>query len=131
MRLALDENRGVAIYIKNRIKFSIVKSDIYRNNVWSLIINVKCKMMNGDFAIVYHSPCSLIVKYDEFLDYFEQWCENAMNYNKKTVICGDFNIDLRKSSTHSERVKKNYTKHGNEATSDKTNENNKTVKDAN
>lgn len=74
--------------------------------MWSLIINVNSKTINGDFAVVYHSPCSLIVKYDEFLDYFENWCENTMNYNKKTVICGDFNIDLRKSSTHSERVKK-------------------------
>lgn len=97
---------GVAMYIKSGIKYSIVKSEIYRKNVWSMIINVKCKVINGDFAIMYHSPCTKEVKYDEFVDYFERWCDTSIKHNNNNLICGDFNIDLLKSTSHSERVKK-------------------------
>lgn len=119
---------GVAIYLKNRIKVEIVKSEIYRKNVWSLIVNINCKTMSGDFAIVYHSPSSLVVKYDEFLDYFENWCENDIDHSNKNLICGDFNIDLLKTTSHSERVIKINPKFGHEPNSDTTDENHQQIK---
>lgn len=97
---------GVAIYIKNRVKFSIVNSDIYRKNVWTLTLNVNCKQLNGNFAILYHSPSQIVVKYEEFLDYFESWCENKIDHSHKNIICGDFNIDLLKTTGNGERIKR-------------------------
>lgn len=97
---------GVAMFIKNRIKFSVLNSDIYRKNVWTLTLNINCKQFNGNFTILYHSPNQQIVNNSEFLNYFENWCENKIDQSQKNIICGDFNIDMLKSDGDKNRMTK-------------------------
>lgn len=91
---------GVAIYVKNKVKFSIVNCEKFLNFIWTLSIDVIAENVSAVFTVIYHAPQDNKL----FLDHFEQWCEYNINFERKNIICGDFNIDLRKSSTYSDRV---------------------------
>lgn len=82
---------GVAIYIKNRIRFSIINKESYIKNVWTLAIKINQKKMNGVLAVVYHSPSTSDVI---FMDYFNDWCEQNLSSDCINVITGDFNVNL-------------------------------------
>lgn len=58
------------------------------------------------YGVIYHSPSSNDLV---FLDSFENWMEETIIgdwIDKNSTICGDFNIDLNRMSSLSEREKK-------------------------
>lgn len=74
---------GVAMYIKNRIKFSIVFNESYLKNVWTLAIRVNKKNMKGVIAVLYHSPSSSDLI---FIEYFNKWCEEKLQLQDVNVV---------------------------------------------
>ena len=80
---------GVAIYVKESIKFRIRLNEITENN-WFLGISVEKGMQTGNYGVVYHSPSSSDRR---FLEILENWWERFIDSSKLNVIAGDFNIN--------------------------------------
>ena len=55
-----------------------------------------------EIFVIYRSPSS---SKQEFLDFFENWLDVTRFLNKGTIISGDFNIDLLKTTPESKRLK--------------------------
>lgn len=87
---------GVAIYVQEELSMNIISSQSYNNCIWILSIEIYCKqkLNSGIFSVVYRSPNSSI---QFFITTFEQFCELHLDMSKIHIICGDFNIDLKKS----------------------------------
>lgn len=94
---------GVAIYIKNRINFSIVSNMNYLNNIWILALKIINRNINGVFVVIYHSPSSSDAI---FVNYFHDWCTDNLNPENINIITGDFNINLLVKNTYSDQILK-------------------------
>lgn len=94
---------GVIIYVKNFINFSIISTvaDVMNHNYF-LAIKTYYEQQMKIYGVIYHSPSSNDLV---FLDSFENWMEEMVIGEKNITICGDFNIDLKKVNSISERVK--------------------------
>lgn len=93
---------GVAVYIRNKIKCSVLNSVSIKNNVWILSIDVKFEAKPLICTVLYHSPSA---SDSYFLKEFENWIKDNINYDKCNVLAGDFNINIMKKSTYGERLK--------------------------
>lgn len=91
---------GVLIYIRKRIQYEIITS-LFTEGNWFLSIRVLKGFRTGNYGVVYHSPSS---SDSSFLNLFEEWYENHFSPEKLTIIVGDFNIDLSKTTTYSNRM---------------------------
>lgn len=79
---------GVVAYVKNSVKIESLKE--YKTNyIWWLTLKIKLKQ-SIYVTILYRSPSG---KKQEFLNFFEEWCDEEFEDNNKHLICGDFNID--------------------------------------
>lgn len=58
-------------------------------------------MFEGNWIVVYHSPSQSDA---EFIRYFQEWCENNLNYEETNIITGDFNLDLLSGSFYSDKI---------------------------
>jgi hypothetical protein len=92
---------GVIIYIMKRISFKIISCIGQTDHNYLLCINIIRGFKTGYYSVVYHSPSS---SHRDFLDYMNMWCENNLNVSKLNIIIGDFNIDISKKETYSERL---------------------------
>lgn len=93
---------GVAMYVKKNIRYHVSHQRNYENSVWSLTVKFDNKHLKGTYIILYRSPNLITDK--QFLDYFELLSEEVVDHSQRIYICGDFNIDLLKRFTYSERV---------------------------
>lgn len=87
---------GVAIYVQEELSMNIISSQSYNNCTWILSIEIYCKqkLNSGIFSVLYRSPNSSI---QYFTTIFEEFCEQFLDMSKINIICGDFNIDLKKN----------------------------------
>lgn len=92
---------GVLMYIKTNIKAEIVLNKVYEKNLWCLSIHCKCREINGIYTAIYHSPNSSDA---EFVQYFTDMLENNFESNKLNVFIGDFNINMNKRYTYSDKL---------------------------
>lgn len=94
---------GVVIFVKKHIKYSVVFNKNFVNNVWILSIKVKNAVKPGIYSVLYHSPSESA---KEFLDIFENWLDLNLKCTTLNVIVGDFNINLLRNDTYSNRLEK-------------------------
>jgi hypothetical protein len=65
-----------------------------------LALSVKNGHKNNIFGVLYKSPQE---NNEDFVNYFEEFCDKLMIENKIVYICGDFNVNyLSDSNTKSE-----------------------------
>lgn len=93
---------GVAIYIKDCVKFSVISSECYDKNVWMLAIQVSSVIKSGLYIVLYHSPNA---SHKLFIEYLNTWIEKNVNFCEFVMLVGDFNIDLLKNTTYSRKMK--------------------------
>lgn len=100
---------GVLIYIKSNIKSEVVLNKTYGKNVWCLSVHVKCCTLNGIYTAIYHSPNS---SHADFMNYFEDIIEQCYDHTKLNVFVGDFNIDMSRNFTYSDKLNQIIRLHG-------------------
>ena len=105
---ALSHSRhtgGVSIYIRDDIAFEIV-CNISDSPRWWLC-GVKIKTDRGHYRIftVYRSPSHSV---KDFLKFFAEWLEENDDPRSKTLIVGDFNVNLNSKSEASRKMKDVY-----------------------
>lgn len=93
---------GVLIYIRKRINYEIISNTFTEGN-WFLLIRILKGFRRGNFAVIYHSPSASDAT---FLKAFETWYELNFEADKLNIIVGDFNIDVSKCSTYSDKLMK-------------------------
>lgn len=94
---------GVAIYIKKCVHFKII-SNFMRDRVWFLAIQIiKGFHVSGIYGVLYKSD---EISNSVFLNNLDEWCENIIDLNKINVICGDFNINIKKDSFYANKLLK-------------------------
>lgn len=93
---------GVAIYLKDCIKYSVISSECYDKNVWLLAIKISSVLKSGLYIVLYHSPNA---SHKLFLEYLNTWFEKNVDFCESVMLAGDFNIDLLKNTTYSRKMK--------------------------
>lgn len=93
---------GVIIYVKNRISY-VVTSNFSEAGNWFLSIKIIKGFRNGNYGVIYHSPSSSNAV---FLSSFESWYESTFSTSNFNIVFGDFNIDLAKQTTYSDKLVK-------------------------
>lgn len=89
------------MYIKRGVNYEIISNKCVVKNMWILAIKIKNPRMKGTYAVIYHSPST---NDGEFIDMFESWCDENINFKEPITICGDFNINLMTKSCYSDRI---------------------------
>jgi exonuclease III len=100
---------GVLMYIRSNIKSEVIFNKSYGKNLWCLSVHVKCCALDGIYTTVYHSPNS---SHAELMNYFENVIENCYDAAKLNIFVGDFNIDMSRNSTYSDKLKQIIQFHG-------------------
>ena len=93
---------GVGFYIKNDLSYTICSDlTISRKDfeaMWIEIANLRGS--NVICGVIYRHPHGDL---DSFVEYLNVGLERMNQHNKICIIMGDFNIDLLKSDTHSDK----------------------------
>lgn len=100
---------GVIFYIRSNIKAEIIFNRSYSKNLWCLSIYVKNRELHGIYTAIYHSPNS---SHADFMTYFEDVLEHIYDSSKLNVLVGDFNIDMSKIYTYSDKLNQIIRFHG-------------------
>lgn len=91
---------GVVVYISNSLSFEDVKSDA-NDFIWWNSFHLICSMNRKIKIVAMYMSAS--ERKTEILNYFEHWCEESCEAGE-IIITGDFNIDLSRKTTYSERL---------------------------
>ncbi|XP_036144770.1 uncharacterized protein LOC118646290 [Monomorium pharaonis] len=97
------ENRntgGVALYVRDDIKYEIVVLKKLERIVWCVAIKVKEKLFKGVLMVIYHSPSA---SHGEFIGFLEKIIEE-LTIKEKCIILGDFNIDCMTDSYYTNKL---------------------------
>jgi exonuclease III len=93
---------GTSIYIREDIKYEPIVSVCDDMNWWLCGVKIKTDKGLIQIVAVYRSPsCSI----KTFLDFFEKWLDENDNECNKTIIVGDFNINLLSKGAACRRTK--------------------------
>lgn len=101
----LTSNRrtgGILVYVKNGYNYKILRSDKIEPYLWTL--SIELNILNNKYCVTsfYHPP----QRNDSlFLEYFENYLEEIMEYDGNIYIGGDFNYDLLKDTYYSKKIK--------------------------
>ena len=90
---------GVLIYVNKDIPFKKLENYSVSMNELFEIVSIELQLQgckNVIVSCVYRTPGSNM---EQFTEYIEQYMK-SINSNKTVYMCGDFNIDLLKHSTH-------------------------------
>jgi exonuclease III len=100
---------GTSILIRDDFEFENI-CDINNSLEW-WISGIQLKTDNGIFKIfsLYRSPSYEIKK---FLDFFDEWLPTILDNKTKTILVGDFNINLLLDKKEVKRCKEIYTLNG-------------------
>lgn len=93
---------GCCIYIKEQFKSELKGKYVLEKNAWIISLKVYCNNKSCVIHVLYHSPSA---KRKDFLEFFNDWCENQIEVSENNIICGDFNIDLLSDSHYSTKLK--------------------------
>jgi hypothetical protein len=100
---------GLVIFILDFIEFNVVRNEVYEDT-WILSIEVKSdKMKSGIYTVIYRSPSG---SKRTFLEYCETFFENIADGAANHIVTGDFNIDMSKTTSESNRLRRMITKNG-------------------
>lgn len=92
---------GVTVYIKSDINYKVLLNKCYFKNLWCIVFEIKKCDLKGIYTLLYHSPST---SDKHFLELFEHLCTKFVDPLKMCVTVGDFNIDVSKATTYSERL---------------------------
>lgn len=92
---------GTLIYLKKSLKYVVIDSHNFDNNTWCLSIDVKSIFVKGIYTVIYHSPNT---SHSVFMDILVQICHRCINLLKTCLIVGDFNIDMSKNNTYTDKL---------------------------
>lgn len=93
---------GCCVYIRLDYQAEMVNSATMPENVWILSTRVSQTNTNCVVTVLYHSPSA---SETDFLNYFEDWCEEHLSVTDNNIICGDFNIDFLRRNNYVNRLK--------------------------
>jgi Reverse transcriptase (RNA-dependent DNA polymerase) len=85
---------GVAMYIDESVDFNVV-CKLVKSKTWILSVKINNHLMTGLYAVVYKSPSE---KINDFLNTFDEFCDEHINDENDNVITGDFNINVARKS---------------------------------
>lgn len=92
---------GCIIYIKEEVKFKTVLSNVLYMNTWITGIEVMISKQKIYIFTVYHSPNSSDLEFLERLEeILSEWAVNKGHI----LLVGDFNINMARKSTYSNRL---------------------------
>lgn len=100
---------GTLIYIHTSVKYAVIVNKNYANNTWCLSIDVKTKCIKGVYTVIYHSPSTSDAV---FLDILDQICNQCINLSASCIVVGDFNIDMSKHNTYTDKLQRLIEKNG-------------------
>lgn len=72
---------GVAVYVRNKIKYSVLDSISIADSIWMLSIDVKFETKPLICTVLYHSPSASDAY---FLKKFDNWLKDNINYENVT-----------------------------------------------
>jgi exonuclease III len=90
---------GCAIYVKSSISYKLVAQKSFIDHNYFLSIEIMHEHFNSIYTVIYHSPNS---NHQNFLQAYEQYCDELLSLAKPIIIVGDFNINVAKKSTESD-----------------------------
>lgn len=93
---------GVLLYVRNNYECSLIKSYVLEKNYWCTLIKINFISSIWCVGCLYHSPSSSDA---QFLDNFEDICENIVSNSNKFVLVGDFNLDFLTNSFYVNKIK--------------------------
>ncbi|XP_076298596.1 uncharacterized protein LOC143217836 [Lasioglossum baleicum] len=91
---------GVALYVRDDIKYEIVVSKKLERVVWCAAIEVKGKLFKGVLMVIYHSPSA---SHGEFIGFLEERVEEV-TIKEECILLGDFNIDCMTDSYYTNKL---------------------------
>jgi len=91
---------GVAMYIRNDIRFETILTREIEPNRWTTVIEVKEKWYKGVIMVAYHSPSASDA---DFLGFLVDTVEDLI-IKRECVVVGDFNIDLMVNSFYAKKL---------------------------
>lgn len=100
---------GVLIYVKKEYRYKVNLRQNMELYLW--ILSIEINIMNEKYLIcaIYHPPQ---VNDNLFLEFFENYLENVINFTGTLLIVGDFNFDFKKDTFYSNKMKSMVYKYG-------------------
>lgn len=91
---------GLLIYVQKNICCHEISSK-FVNKSWFLAIKVTEGFQKGVYGVVYKSPQDNV---SQFMNEFENWCEEIVDLNDFCLIVGDFNINVALNDNNSKKL---------------------------
>ncbi|KAK9731588.1 hypothetical protein QE152_g13526 [Popillia japonica] len=110
-RCDTENNRtgGVLMFVKKEYKPKLYYKKHIPNTVWILAIQVQIGKIKYLLTTLYRSPSC---NDNEFLNTFEEFLENIIDFNGTQIICGDFNYDLMKEEFYTKKCNEIILQYG-------------------
>ena len=97
-RRTIGKGGGVAVFLKEEISYSLID---YETDQECLILSIKEKnKVEGYIRVIYRPPSANL---DKFFNFFESMLHFLRTKNSKTLIFGDFNINILEQSSMKKR----------------------------
>lgn len=100
---------GCCMYVCDDAQVELVEQSQYNKSTWIITIKIKINELDIMMSAVYRSPSTSKI---DFLNYFGEWLEKSIDYHMNHIICGDFNINLLKNDTYTNRLNNIISFHG-------------------
>lgn len=100
---------GAIIYLKTSIKYAVLLCKSFENNTWCVSVDVSSKFVKGIYTVLYHSPNTSDTT---FLKSLDEICNTCINLSKSCVVVGDFNIDMCKENSNTNKLEQVINTHG-------------------
>lgn len=101
---------GVAIYARVGVNITEIYTEVFgQKNAWFISAKITGCLKKGVYGVLYHSPNSSDC---DFLQFFDNLCENVLKDSDLNIIGGDFNINMNKNYTYSKQLKDIITING-------------------
>ncbi|KAK9710034.1 hypothetical protein QE152_g26281 [Popillia japonica] len=110
-RCDTENNRtgGVLMFVKKEYKPKLYYKKHIPNTVWILAIQVQIGKIKYLLTTLYRSPSC---NDNEFLNTFEEFLENIIDFNGTQIICGDFNYNLMKEEFYTKKCNEIILQYG-------------------
>lgn len=100
---------GVAIYVRSQFKSKSICKIVNERNFWCCGVKISSQLCKGLIFGIYHSPSSSDAN---CMQYIEEFLESHYDPSVHTIVAGDFNIDLNKISTYSNKMRQIFDNFG-------------------
>ena len=92
---------GCCVYVREDIEVEQLEQLQHKKSIWIITVKMKINEIDIKLSVVYRAPS---MNKNEFFEFFCDWLEEYTTINSTHLLCGDFNMNLLKNDTYTNKL---------------------------